>query len=237
MDSLDSFLRFVSAVYATQLGRYLIFSGSAFLICYVLFRGPLQRFKIQKSVPEWTQYRHEIFWSLVSLLIFTLVAWSIFNPWIRPHTQIYFNIGDYGWGWVGASVVLLILLHDTWFYWTHRLMHHRRLFKLFHACHHRSHSPSPWATFAFSPLEAVVQAGIIVVFAFAFPMHPLALLIWVVWMTSFNVLGHLGYEIVPSRLYRGPGRYIFNTITSHDMHHRSVRGIPIKRPPTLTQKA
>ncbi len=221
---LDRFISFVYAAYGTQLVRYLLFSGLAFLIFYVLFRRPLSRFKIQDKFPGWRHYRREIIWSLCSLLIFTLVAWVIYNPWVRPYTQLYKNIGEHGWTWFAVSIGLMIIIHDTWFYWTHRLMHHRRLFKLFHSCHHRSHSPSPWATFAFGPLEAAVQAAVIIVFAFAFPVHPLALLVWLFWMTTFNVLGHLGFEILPAWVYKGVGKYIFNTTTNHDMHHRYSRG-------------
>ena len=59
---------------------------------------------------------------------------------------------------VGASIGIAIVVHDTWFYWTHRLMHHRRLFKLFHRVHHESTNPTPWAAYCFAPLEAMAQA-------------------------------------------------------------------------------
>jgi sterol desaturase/sphingolipid hydroxylase (fatty acid hydroxylase superfamily) len=34
-------------------------------------------------------------------------------------------------------------------------MHDRRLFRLVHRVHHRSHDPSPWAAYAFGPIEAL----------------------------------------------------------------------------------
>jgi len=43
-------------------------------------------------------------------------------------------------------------------------MHHKKLFRWFHLVHHQSTNPSPWAAYAFHPLEAVVEAGIIAVF-------------------------------------------------------------------------
>jgi len=45
------------------------------------------------------------------------------------HTQMYFKLARHGWVWFAASVGLTIFLHDAYFYWTHRLMHHPRLFR------------------------------------------------------------------------------------------------------------
>lgn len=38
---------------------------------------------------------------------------------------------------MGACVVALDLLHDAWFYWTHRLLHWRPLYRYVHWEHHR----------------------------------------------------------------------------------------------------
>ena len=81
-------------------------------------------------------------------------------------TQMYWRIDERGWGWFSLSVVCAILLHDTYFYWTHRMMHHPKLFRWFHRTHHLSHNPTPWTAYAFDPLEAfearvhLVQRGV-----------------------------------------------------------------------------
>lgn len=36
-----------------------------------------------------------------------------------------------------ASMAALDYLHDAWFYWTHRLLHGRLLYKHVHAVHHK----------------------------------------------------------------------------------------------------
>ena len=56
----------------------------------------------------------------------------------------------------------MILLHDTYFYWAHRAMHHPKIYRHVHLVHHLSQNPSPWAAFAFHPFEAVIEAGIVV---------------------------------------------------------------------------
>ena len=70
--------------------------------------------------------------------------------WMR----MYFDIPQYSWSWFITSILLTILLHDTYFYWTHRWMHRPAIFKWMHRIHHQSNNPSPWAAFAFSPWAA-----------------------------------------------------------------------------------
>ena len=128
-----------------------------------------------------------------------------------------------GWPYLLGSVGLMVLLHDAYFYWAHRLMHARPLYRFFHAVHHRSTNPSPWAAFSFHPLEAAVEAGIIFAIAFLIPCHPLALLGFMVVMTAFNVSGHVGYEFLPRWLTAGRVGRLLNTPTAHNLHHQHHR--------------
>jgi len=210
--------------YALLTARYVIIAGLAFLVFYRLFPARFARLKIQRLSPKRQDYVREVGYSFLTFFIFAAVGVLLISPAVRPYTLLYSNISDYGWGYFALSVVLTLLIHDTYFYWTHRLMHHPRLFKLFHLTHHRSVNPSPWAAFAFSPLEAVVEAGVIVVIVFLIPIHKYAIILFLLLMTVYNVYGHLGYEIYPkwvvsSRL----GRWL-NTSTNHNMHHKFFKG-------------
>jgi sterol desaturase/sphingolipid hydroxylase (fatty acid hydroxylase superfamily) len=180
--------------------------------------------KIVQALPVRSDIRREIHWSLITLVIFgtvgTLTILAINNGW----TQLYRHISDHSWGWWWASIGLTILLHDTWFYWTHRLMHHRKLFKFFHRTHHLSMNPSPWASFAFSPAEAVMQAAIFPLAVFLIPQHATAFGVFMVWQMTFNVIGHTGYEYNRPGLMRSWLRFIVNTPTNHAMHHEKIRG-------------
>ena len=103
-------------------------------------------------------------------------------------------------------------------------MHHPRLFRYFHRTHHLSVNPTPWSSFAFSPLEALVQAAIFPIAVTVMPVHPLAFGLFMVWQMLFNVIGHTGYEYNPAGFMRSPLRYLLNTPTNHIMHHESMRG-------------
>jgi len=137
---------------------------------------------------------------------------------------MYGRIDTYGFGWFVTSIGIMVLMHDSYFYWTHRLMHHRRLYRLFHRTHHLSISPTPWAAYAFSPAEAFVQAGIGPLIVFTIPTHPLAFSLFMLWQITFNVFGHCGYEIYPSWFMKTPLGLFLNSITHHAQHHEKFVG-------------
>lgn len=207
----------------TEFFWYAVLAFSVWLGLYVVFHRAMQGRRISPQMPTARQMVREILCSLRSIAIFGVVAGVIVFFALHRATRIYTRIEDYGWVYFWFSILLMIVLHDTYFYWTHRLMHHRRLYKLFHHTHHLSTSPTPWAAYAFSPLEALVQAGIGPLILFTIPSHPLAFATFMLWQITFNVLGHCGYEIFPRWLLRTPLGYLLNSITHHALHHEKFR--------------
>lgn len=213
----------IPAVSSTEAVWYLAMAGLAWLVFYVLRPGGMARRKIVPKMPGGWQMGREILFSLRSLLAFGVMGSLVAFAGYSGYTRFYLRIDRYGWPWFVASIVLAIFIHDAYFYWTHRLMHHRRLFRAFHRVHHLSINPSPWAAYSFSVLEAFVQAGIAPVIAFTLPIHPTAFLAFMIWQITFNVLGHCGYEIFPSWFLDSPLGKFMNTPTHHAMHHESFR--------------
>ncbi|NDC77120.1 MAG: fatty acid hydroxylase family protein [Chitinophagia bacterium] len=205
--------------------RYFIVAGIAFLICYVILRSAITSRKIQQRFPKGTDYLREIGYSIFTIAIFgTVPLLLIKNPVVRPHTTLYTDIAEYGWAWFLLAFPVMTLMHDTYFYWTHRLMHHPALFRWFHLVHHRSTNPSPWAAYAFHPLEAVVEVGIFAVFLFTIPIHPLHFALFFLFSIMYNVYGHLGWELYPKGFSRHPvGRWV-NTSVNHNQHHQHFKG-------------
>lgn len=199
--------------------RYFFFAGLAYLLFYVLFRRRWFMKKIQAGFPASRQIRREITYSVLSILIFMLVFLGIILLRRAGYTQIYLGFAEYPVWYFFGSVVLLILWHDTYFYWTHRLLHTKR-FARFHRLHHQSHNTTPWTSFAFHPVEAVVQAGFVPPILFVLPLHPLAIGTVITWQMAFNVMGHLGYEIIPLWFHKTWLGGWLNTSTHHNMHHR-----------------
>jgi len=185
----------------------------------------LHKKKIQQRYPKTADYLREIGYSILTLAIFGFVpVFFIYNPALSKYTNLYMKIDERGWLYFWSAFPVMLFMHDTYFYWMHRLMHQKQLFKLFHLVHHKSTNPSPWAAYAFHPLEAIVEAGIIVVFLFTLPVHKLHLMIFFFFMIVYNVYGHLGWELYPKNFHKTRiGRWI-NTSVSHNQHHQYFKG-------------
>ena len=99
------------------------------------------------------QIRREIAWSLASAAIYGLPAGMIAWGW-QAHgwTRVYADVDAYPLWYLPLSVLAYLMLHDTWFYWTHRFMHRPRPFRIAHAVHHASRPPTAWAAMAFHPV-------------------------------------------------------------------------------------
>jgi sterol desaturase/sphingolipid hydroxylase (fatty acid hydroxylase superfamily) len=224
MRGLQHFLLTTSGLTLETGLRYFIFATLAWILGYRVFRRRWWHRKIAQREPLRAEIRREISYSLLTLVVFGAVGAATVLASKAGYTQMYLHIGKHGWPWFFASVGLTIFLHDAYFFWTHRLMHHPRLFRLFHRAHHLSTNPTPWASYAFSPLEAVVQAGIFPLAVTVMPIHPLAFFCFMLWQITFNVLGHTGYEFHPRWLMDSWLGKFLNTPTNHVMHHEHFRG-------------
>lgn len=220
---LQNALRAAGGFAVGDLLWYTLFAGSLWLAFYVLLKTLFRRRKIVPGAPAWPQIAREIANSVRSMAIFGLtgglvvfLALSGFRP------RVYRSIDEYGWAWYAASIVIAVFVHDAYFYWTHRLLHHPRLFRRFHRTHHLSHNPTPWAAYSFSAGEAVVQAGIGPLLVYTMPMHYSAFVAFMTLQITFNVFGHCGYEILPRWFLRSPLGRFMNTVTHHAMHHEKV---------------
>lgn len=222
-ERIERSLRAVPHAAGGELFWYVVMAAGAWLFFYVVFRRPLRRRRISARRETARQMGRELFHSLCSIGVFGVTGGLMLFAALSGWTLFYRDIGEHGWPWFFASIGVMIVLHDTYFYWTHRLMHHRRLYRLFHHTHHLSLSPTPWAAYAFNPLEAAVQAGIGPLIAFTVPAHPTAFLAFMLWQISFNVLGHCGYEIFPRWFLDTRLGHVLNTPTHHVLHHEKFK--------------
>ena len=203
--------------------RYLLFTGAFYLFFYVWKNKRYWYAKIQQRYPEKKHIFHEIKYSFITMVIFGAVI--ILTIWAGKNglTLVYNPIDKYGYGYFFLSIVLMIILHDAYFYWTHRLLHWKPLFRLAHKTHHLSTNPTPFAAYAFHPVEAVVEVAIIPLIAFTIPHDKLAITIFSLYALLLKVTGHLGYEIFPKGFARHRLFKWHNTSTHHNMHHRLVK--------------
>ncbi|TFV93449.1 sterol desaturase family protein [Algoriphagus kandeliae] len=203
--------------------RYFLIAGGAFLVFYFFLKNPLIHRRMQSKFPQSKHYYRDILYSLLTILIFATMAALVFVV-LRPYTQLYEPANAYGMFYYFLTFPMMFFVHDFYFYSIHRLMHVPKFFRLIHRVHHLSTNPSPWTAYAFHPLEAVLEAGIIPLIAFSFPVHPAALGLFLLFQFFYNVYGHLGFELFPKNFQRTwVGKWV-NTGTAHNQHHEHFHG-------------
>lgn len=170
------------------------------------------------------QIRGEIMWSLVSAAIYGLPSGVVAWGW-QQHgwTRIYTDIDALPLWWLPVSVLIFLLLHDTWFYWTHRWMHRPRVFRLAHAVHHASRPPTAWAAMSFHPLEAITGAVVVPALVFLVPIHIAALGTVLLIMTVMGITNHMGWEMFPKALVESRLGGWLITASHHNRHHESYK--------------
>ena len=171
------------------------------------------------------QIRREIFWSLASAGIYGVPAGIVAWGWQqRGWTQMYTDIHAYPLWYLPLSLLICLLAHDSWFYWTHRWMHQPWLFRIAHAVHHDSRPPTAWAAMSFHPWEAISGAVVVPALVFALPLHIGVVAALLTIMTVMGVGNHMGWEMFPRRFVEGRwGQWII-TATHHQKHHQAYRG-------------
>jgi Delta7-sterol 5-desaturase len=203
--------------------RYMMIAGLAYLIFYVILKNKVINRKIQEQFPSWKDKVREMLFSFQTIIIFGGVAALIYGPFFE-YTNIYREVDKFGWAYLIFTIPVMFIIHDTYFYWMHRAIHHPKLFKSVHLIHHKSTNPSPWASYAFHPIESVLEAAILPIIAFTIPVHISAFLFFFLMQFVYNVYGHLGFELYPKNFSKSfVGKWV-NTSVAHNMHHKFFKG-------------
>lgn len=136
------------------------------------------------------------------------------------YTRLYLQPEQYGLWYLGVSLVLVLILQDTYFYFAHRLSHHPKCYRWLHRGHHHSKRPTPWTSFAFDPAEAIIQAVYLAGAVLIIPMHLSVLVAVVIIMTLGALIHHFGLRLFQSSAV---GNWLGSWIigpTHHGLHHR-----------------
>ncbi len=157
-------------------------------------------------------------------MVFAMLNTVVLAMEIMHHVEIYIDPMKYGALWLVVSLPLLIVWQDAYFYWTHRLLHTRWLFKRVHYVHHRSRNPSPWTGYAFHPLEALNYSVMLMIAIAAVPLNEAVLAIFLGHQIIRNTVGHAAVETMSASFARNRFWRHFTTTTHHHMHHESARG-------------
>ena len=203
--------------------RYLAVAAGLYAL---LWRGDEPRSKAQRlntRAPTRAGVAHELRSSLVSSPIYAFPAAIALFAYQHGWGRMYADPSAHGLWWLPASAVIYLVVQDTYYYWTHRAMHHKALFAWTHRGHHLSREPTPFASFAFDAAEAAATAWVLPALTFFVPLNLWVALALLTLMTLSSLMNHCGFELWPQAFVRGPvGRWLI-TATHHGLHHTRYR--------------
>ena len=199
--------------------RYVVFSLAAWGIVCVALKGVLAGRKIRPDSPKPRQMMIEFLVSLRSIFVYSLIGIAI--EYMARAGFYPLSALSAGWGpvWFVISLLLMIVGHDAYFYWVHRLIHHPKRFRKYHLRHHLSHNPSPFTAYSFNLREAALMGLFAAVWPLIVPTPWAVIPVWLLHQLVRNTIGHSGYELMPAGR---EGRPLFDWVTSvthHDLHH------------------
>jgi Delta7-sterol 5-desaturase len=214
----QSFEFYSIAFFSIILTRYFLIAGGAYVLFYFLLNQILNP-QQQHQKPCWRSIRQDIRLSTLSAGVFAISAALIMLAYHLGLNRLYSQSQDYPIWYLGVSYILVLILQDTYFYFTHRLFHHPGVFQWLHQGHHRSRDPTPWTSFAFDPLEAIVQALFLIAIVFVIPLHFITLIAVLTTMTIWAVVNHLGIDRLPITFpHHWLGRWFIGP-AHHSIHH------------------
>ncbi|MEO8010453.1 MAG: sterol desaturase family protein [Dokdonella sp.] len=221
-DALGAAFRGLEAISVMVVG--IAFFASIYLFCAIgmwwLTRSMMPALGVGRVLDSRAlgvgQIRRELTGSLVSILIFGI---GLVFPW---------GVLQLGWAtlavdaapWrVGVEIVVLFVWNEAHFYACHRLLH-TPVLRRFHGQHHRSTVATPFSTYAFHPVEAILLGSVPLIPMLLHDFSFAALLSLPLMSIVLNTLGHSNYEFS-----RGaPARGFFGASRRHHLHHAHYHG-------------
>ena len=162
------------------------------------------------------QLRREFGASASSILIF---GTGLVVPWAMLQLGWAQLAREPSIGRVLIEIFVLFLWNELHFYVNHRVLHTPWL-RRFHGMHHRSHIATPFSTYAFHPVEAVMLGSVPLIPMLLHDFSFVALGSLPILSIVLNNLGHANYEAsraAPARGWLGASR-------RHHLHHACYHG-------------
>jgi sterol desaturase/sphingolipid hydroxylase (fatty acid hydroxylase superfamily) len=203
-----------------SLGRVTLIITAVWFLLWIALAGVMRYRKIREDRPPNAQV-----WMEIGSCLRTVIIWNTITIPSLVASEMGLIHGAQiakSWGplWFWVSLLLITFGHDTYFYWTHRMMHSKKFFRIFHRHHHRSRNPSRFTAFSFSVAEAVLNGLFVPIWILIVPTSALVVFIFTTYSIVLNAVGHCGYEVFPARKDGRPLLSWLISVTHHDLHHR-----------------
>lgn len=215
----SEFLLYVFIFFLILVLRYFLAAGFFHYYYNIKNKEKFLPRKLSRRPYKKKQLKREIKWSLISSVIFAFTGALLFFLYRNGFTNIYTELSLNDLWYFPLSLILVLLIHETYYYWIHRWMHIPSIYKRVHKVHHDSLAPSPWTAFSFHPWEALLEALILPIVLIFIPLHFSMLLFYLFFMTLSSVINHLDIEIYPEKFQKSYIGRLFIGATHHHHHH------------------
>ncbi|MEM6307343.1 MAG: sterol desaturase family protein [Pseudomonadota bacterium] len=160
-----------------------------------------------------SQLADNVFWTLASgVTVWTAwecILWGAMANGYAPTTT--FTATPI---WFVVVFFLIPIWESFYFYWIHRILHTRALYR-FHALHHRNTDVGPWSGLSMHPIEHMMYFGTASVH-FILPTHPVHLIAHLMFYGIYAITTHTGFE----GLFSGQKKRVHLGNFHHQMYHR-----------------
>lgn len=197
-------------------GIYLVFGAATWLLTHRLLPALGIGRVLDPRPLQPGQLRQELLQSGMSVLIFGL---GMIFPW---------GLIQLGWAQlhhdasalrICLEILALVIWNDVHFWINHRLLHTRWL-RRYHLPHHRSVVTTPFSTYSFHPIEALMLGNVILLPMVVHDFSFWSLLSVPLFSLFFNCIGHANYDFVSSVGYS----HWFAASRRHHLHHACYNG-------------
>jgi lathosterol oxidase len=148
----------------------------------------------------WKEIKHAI----EAMPLMALLTACFFLLDVRGYCKMYEFTADGPGLWYDIlQVPLFILFTDFGIYWIHRGLHHPLVYKRFHKPHHKWIIPTPYASYAFHPLDGFSQSVPYHLYPLLFPLNKFIFLSMFITVNVWTVSIHDGEFLANNPLVNG----------------------------------
>jgi sterol desaturase/sphingolipid hydroxylase (fatty acid hydroxylase superfamily) len=196
-------LWWIALLFARNFGFVLVLFGGLHLYFYVFKKqGDERRFSDKpfatntKRFLFGDQVRDNMFRTL-GTAVPIMTAYEVVTYWLFANSYlgfVPFEANSVGfWVWFGMLLVFAPVIHALHFYFTHRALHWRPLYKSVHRIHHLNVEVGPWSGIAMHPVEQVIYFSTVCV-QWLLALHPVNALYQIHLAAFLPAMSHSGYE-------------------------------------------
>ena len=191
-----------------------------------------EQYKISDKVWAWQSAKkeeREIFWALsarsgklFAINYFILIPCLTVGKYFMMGNSMSFSASDWpSYRQLAFDNAALTLVHEFFFYWSHRMMHLPQLYK-YHKVHHEYKQNTVLASQHNHPIDWIMSIGTPALLALVIvDPHSISLFQRIPWVIIANLDDHCGYEFPwsPVRWF-----YLAARTDQHDFHHSRNMG-------------